>query len=244
MRWAPTSSPSAPEANQLFISKPSMNRFLKDAGAGLDIRLNTQVVSLSDHEEGWLIGTDDHSDFETWDLVVVTAPAPQAVGLLSFSARLRSDLGAIHMAPCWTLLLAFSPPAHASMDVIEPGTEELTWIGRNSSKPGRDNPFDTWVAHASAKWSRGHIESTPESVLSLLKRQVLDEIGQSDTSTVFASAHRWRYATVEKALGVPFLSDETGRVFFAGDGCLGPNVESAFESGVRLARHVAGLVGK
>ncbi|MBD3754644.1 MAG: FAD-dependent oxidoreductase [Gammaproteobacteria bacterium] len=215
-----------------------MNGFLKHAATGLDVRLGCDVVSISDHPQGWLVSTGKSAEDEAWDIVIVTAPAPQAAKLLSFSTRLRPEFNAIRMAPCWALMLAFSSRARTSFDVVVPDADDLAWIGRNSSKPGRDRTLDTWVAHASAEWSRAHLESAPDLVLELLKGQVLDEIDQSDALTIFAVAHRWRYATTEKALDVPFLSDETGRAFFAGDGCLGSGVESAFESGTRLARHI------
>ena len=31
----------------------------------------------------------------------------------------------------------------------------LSWIARNSSKPGRDVEPETWVLHASSEWTRG-----------------------------------------------------------------------------------------
>jgi renalase len=238
--WTPTINASGQNAGQSVVSKPGMNGFLKHAARGLDMRLSREVVSISDHAQGWHVSTGESSEGEAWDIVVVTAPAPQATRLLSFSKRLRSELLAIRMAPCWALMLAFSSRARTPFDVVMPCADDLVWIGRNSSKPERDRRFDTWVAHASAEWSQTHLECEADQVLALLQEQVLAEIDQSDSATVFASAHRWRYAKTEKALGVPFLSDETGRVFFAGDGCLGPSVEAAFESGVRLARYIAG----
>lgn len=240
--WVPASGASRPQSHPYMVSKPGMNGFLKHAATGLDIRLGREVLSISDHALGWHLNTGAPSEGEAWDIVIVTAPAPQAARLLSFSKRLYPEFNAISMAPCWALMLAFSSPARTPFDVLVPDTDDLAWIGRNSSKPGRDPRFDTWVAHASAEWSQAHLECEGDQVLELLQEQVLAEIDQSDSSTVFAGAHRWRYATTEKALGVPFLSDETGRAFFAGDGCLGPSVEAAFESGKRLARHIAGHV--
>lgn len=238
--WVPASGASSDRASQYIVSKPGMNGFLKHAATGLDIRLGREVISISDHARGWHLNTGDSSEEDAWDIVVVTAPAPQAARLLSFSKRLSPEFNTIRMAPCWALMLAFCSRARTPFDVVVPDTDDLAWIGRNSSKPARDRMFDTWVAHASADWSQRHLECEADQVLELLQARVLAEIGQSDSSTVFAGAHRWRYATTEKALGVPFLSDETGRAFFAGDGCLGPGVEAAFESGERLARHIAG----
>jgi renalase len=51
-------------------------------------------------------------------------------------------------------------------------------------------------------------------------------------------AHRWRYALVENPAGDACLWDAAACVGACGDWCLGPRVESAFDSGEALARNV------
>jgi predicted NAD/FAD-dependent oxidoreductase len=60
---------------------------------------------------------------------------------------------------------------------------------------------------------------------------------------VFLQAHRWRYAFVEQALGLPCLVDEETAAGACGDWCIAPRVEAAFESGRALAQAVLSMVG-
>ena len=55
---------------------------------------------------------------------------------------------------------------------------------------------------------------------------------------VYLSGHRWRYAFVEKSLGVACLSGGNHRIAACGDWCLGARVEAAFLSGRAAAEAV------
>jgi len=56
-------------------------------------------------------------------------------------------------------------------------------------------------------------------------------------------AHRWRYAQVERALGLPCLVDQESGAGTCGDWCIAPRVEAAFESGRALAHSLLSVVG-
>jgi renalase len=90
------------------------------------------------------------------------------------------------------------------------------------------------VVHASADWSRRHLEETPATVGRTLLAEFRTLTGVQSSPT-FMTAHRWRYALVEEAAGTPFLWNSTARIGACGDWCLGPRVEAAFDSGQAIA---------
>jgi predicted NAD/FAD-dependent oxidoreductase len=53
-----------------------------------------------------------------------------------------------------------------------------------------------------------------------------------------AIAHRWRYARVTKALGLPFLRSADAAVYLGGDWCIGARVEAAWDSGTAIANDI------
>ena len=105
---------------------------------------------------------------------------------------------------------------------------------RNSAKPGRTGP-EAWVLQASADWSRSHLEDEPATVEAAVLAAFADTIGADMPAVVTTSAHRWRYALVEETCGAPCLYDPGRRLGYAGDGCLGPRIEAAHDSGLALA---------
>ena len=220
-----------------FIGSPDIKSFLRPIAKTLDIRLNTQINSLQQEEEFWNLQSDTES-FEGYDRVIITAPAPQTAALTEFSERFQSAISEVQMDPCWTLMLAFSDPVERDFDVKKFASEQIDWMARNSSKWGRRERPDCWVVHATADWSRQHLELSRDDVLKELLPELLPELGKTEDDLIYFSAHRWRYANVSKPVGEIFMEDETGTLFGAGDWCAGTCVEHAFNSGYELAHHI------
>ena len=220
-----------------FIGTPDIKSFLRPVAKPLDIWLNTPVTGLSRDGEKWIIETDE-TTYDGFDRVILTAPAPQTQSLTQFSEHLQGQLSKVEMSPCWTLMVAFLDPVDRDFDVKKMTQGPIDWLARNSSKWGRKETPDCWVAHASAAWSSEHLELDREQILNKLLPEVYDILGQGEDDLLYFSAHRWRYANVVQPLGEAFISDETGTLFGAGDWCLGSCVEHAFKSGYELATHI------
>jgi len=221
-----------------MVGTPSMKSPLKAATSSLDIRMNTKVDVIEQAEDGWILSGEGMAAQEQFDLVIISAPAPQAEALVPFSNTLMSDLSRIAYEPCWALMVAFEGGVQSAPSSITPDTGAFSWIAQNSSKPHRDQQNETWVAHASPTWSATHLEMDKEDAATALLPKFLQHIDVGDREPSYVSAHRWRYARVATPAGKPFLTDETGTIFVVGDGCLGPRVECAFESGNTAADHI------
>ncbi len=222
-----------------FIGSPDIKSFLRPVAKSLDIRLNTQITSLERIGELWSLQSDTEN-FDGFERVVISAPAPQTAALTPFSERFQSAISDVVMDPCWTLMIAFSDPVERDFDVKKSANERIDWMARNSSKWGRRERPDCWVVHATADWSREHLELARDEVVKILLPDVLPELGKSEDDLIYFSAHRWRYANVAQPVGEIFITDENGTLFGAGDWCAGTCVEHAFKSGFELAQHIRG----
>jgi predicted NAD/FAD-dependent oxidoreductase len=100
----------------------------------------------------------------SFDIVVVSAPGPQCARLLEPDAELSELVGRVEMQPCWAVMVAFDRPLPAPFDGAFVHNSSLSWVARNSSKPGRSSSQDCWVLHGSATWSQEHVEATAEEV--------------------------------------------------------------------------------
>ena len=211
------------------VGLPGMSGMVKHLVAGLDVRYGIEITSVRAADSGWVL---EHADgtLEA-DTVICTAPLPQTRNLLG-SHGMEAALAPVEMAPCWALLLGFEAS-------FEPGWSarrsngDLGWIAHDGSKPGRNG--NSWVVHASPRWSREHLELSKEEATARLRDMLGDELGPLPKAA-YAAAHRWRYAMVTKPLGQPFL--HTKSLFAGGDWALGPRVECAFDSGHAIAKAV------
>jgi hypothetical protein len=189
--------------------------------------------------------TQDHGGEVTgaFDAVLLAVPAPQAGPLLATrGSRFASGLRDVVIAPCWAVMATFVAPVVAA-DVIRPEGSPLGWIARNSARPGHAATPDAWVLHASAAWSRAHLEDSAEAVIPALMQAFEAVVGSSLPAATSVVGHRWRFALVETPLGQPCLWDASEAIGVCGDWCLGPRVEAAYDSGIALATEVLAHAG-
>ena len=232
-RWAGTPGMSA------------MARHMAALGVGA-LHGMRHVAYLDRTPEGWMVR---HLDAATarpglvtqqggevagpFDAVVLALPAPQASALLHGMAHpfaLEADRAG--MAPCWTLMLALANAT--DVPDLPPSGGALDWIARDSSRPGREQTPECWVANAGAEWSSAHLELPAEEVRSRLLEEFADATDLRQTPS-YAAVHRWRYALVDAPLGRAALWDADAGVGVCGDWCLGPRVEDAYTSGRAMA---------
>ncbi len=191
------------------------------------------------------------TELGTFDCVVLCLPADQAAVLVEpISARLAREAREVPLDPCFAVGLAAGPGDDALRALGhdgafigregEPSVSPLSWVARDSSKPGRP-PGERWVLHASAAWSRAAGDLPREEVEAAMIADLsrLFELGPLAPELSFV--HRWGYARALRPLDRGALFDEDVRVGLGGDWACGGRVEGAFLSGVALAGRVLGL---
>jgi predicted NAD/FAD-dependent oxidoreductase len=222
-------------ATARFVACPGMNAICKRLAQGLEVRTNQRVSPPARAQGKWLVSDDAGNDLGSFDVVVVSAPAPQAALLLHGSPRLVRRASSVGTAGCWALLVQFSARLELDYDGAFVQDSPLSWIARNSSKPGRHGDLEAWVLHASAEWTQCHLEEPAEAIRERLLDAFWQATGLRATIPSDAAAHRWRYALPTEPLPDRYLFDPDLNIAACGDWCAGPRVEGAFLSGAALA---------
>ncbi len=226
-----------------YVGAPAMNALIKPLARDIDVRLTSEVSAVRRERDAWQLVSPTGDDGERFDIVVCTAPAPQAGRLLASEPAVAAALAEVEIAPCWALMLRFAAAVEASLDVRRFEAGDIAWIARNGSKPGREPGPECWVVHAGPEWSRRHLELERERVADMMVEMLPQAFGVPLPEIETASAHRWRFARTTAPFGAPFLSFAEGTLFLGGDWCLGARVESAFESGRAIARALGAAAG-
>jgi renalase len=226
-----------------LVGTPGMSALVRPLGRSVEVQTGVSVHELLQGQRGWELQTDSGRQTHVFGAVVVAAPAPQAMSLLGSHGRAFRHLADVRMAPCWAGLFAFEKPIDIGGDVCRWTRGPLTWAACDSTKPGRQAGAQTWVVHATAQWSREHLEADARDAARLLLYEFAQAAGQTLPQPAFVDAHRWRHAYVEQALGLPCLIDEEIAAGACGDWCIAPRVEAAYESGRSLAHSVLSMVG-
>ena len=225
-----------------FVGAPRMTAPARLMGEGLTVVQGALVDRLERRGSQWFVHAGDGPGAHAFDAVALATPAPQATPILASAGVTFEALERVQFAPCWALMAAFDAAAYDGPDWMAPEGDTLAWLARDNSKPGRDAGRLTFTAHASATWSRQHLENEPGAVAPLLLA-AMQRLTGVRAEPSYLSAHRWRFALVERPAGEPFLFDRDRRIGACGDWCLGARVESAFDSGRAMGAAVAAALG-
>ncbi len=224
-----------------YVGTPRMTAISRSLAANVNLVAETRIASLDSSPDGHTLVTTEGQKIGPFDAVVVTAPPAQARDLLQDSQlpHLAAELDkpVRHVQPCWAVAAHFATPPFDRYDGMRVNSAILSWIGNNSSKPGRNGDGEWWVLHASSKWSEANVERPAEQVADEMIRE-FHAITRADVEPDELVTHRWLYAkSSDPAMpGYRWFADE--RIGLAGDWLSGGRVEGAFDSARALVRAI------
>lgn len=226
-----------------YAVRGGMNALAQHLAQGLDVRVETQVTSVTPTADGWQ-ATDQTGQLFSGRVLLLTAPVPQSLALLAASGvalagRDREDLERIEYAPSLAGIFWLDRPLH----LPEPGALQrsnapIAWIADNQRK-GISPEATLATVHAAPEISR-IVWQAPEQVVLESLYDGLRPFLAPGTQVVESQLKRWRYAMpvelyperVLLAAGLPPLA-------FAGDAFGGSRVEGAALSGLAAGQRLA-----
>ncbi|MEM8987414.1 MAG: FAD-dependent oxidoreductase [Pseudomonadota bacterium] len=225
-----------------YVGAPKMNAFIAAEAETAGVRFGVRVARIIEDAGAWALADEAGGDLGRFEAVVLATPAEQTVDLApagDAGAALAARAAAARSAPCWAVLAAFDGDIGAPFDAAKISQGPLSWIASDAAKPGRA-PGARWVLHASAEWSKTHLEADKDDIAPQLLEVFFKAAGVAPRAPVFLAAHRWRYALVERADGGVFVWDAAAGLGACGDWLAAPRIEAAWLSGRGLAKAMSG----
>ena len=221
---------------QRFVGIPGMSAPARAVAQDLSVQTSTTIQSISHTSAGWrLTSTENGLLPNYYSKVVFAIPPIQAGAILgSHSQKISTVADSIVMQPCWTVMMQFAAPVELPFDAAFINTGPLSWVARNSSKPGRKGQ-ESWVMHATTAWTQAHLELKAEEIGPLLV-EAFQSLGGPLPATW--SAHRWRYASSDTRIAIGAVLDTETGIGICGDWLNGGRVEGAWLSGHALAHEI------
>ena len=225
-----------------WVGVPAMNVLAHRLVEDLDVTTGFEVAVIEPCGGGMRLLSVDGACCSDFDLVIVSAPGPQTASLVqSVAPGIAEQARCAQFAPCLAAMLAFEGRLPLDFDGAFVAESPLSWIARNSSKPGR-SADEAWVLHGSPDWSTANLERDPSMVLASLLGAFAEAVGIAVPEPAAATVQRWRYALPTEPLPERYLFDAGAAVGACGDWCGGPRVEGAYLSGVAMATRVLAWV--
>lgn len=237
-------SDSDSSINERFVGIPTMTSICKHLAIGIDVESGTAIRRIEQRGRGvgrtlQLIDSEDVvlGDF---DFAIVATPAFQAAELLLDFPRLADALSQVKMQPCWATMVSLDQPVSDHWVGAFIHDSILTWVARNSTKPGRDCSKEHLVLHACPTWTEANWDRDPTEVARLMLDAFWQASGCKKQPATHLQSHRWKFAIPSSPTVDRCLFDAEGGVTACGDWAGGPRVEGAFLSGMAAAGVVAG----
>ncbi|MEN2494960.1 MAG: Renalase [Hyphomicrobiaceae bacterium hypho_1] len=222
-----------------LVGLPYMNCLLKPLTCNIDVHRSVEIGCINKNYEGWGLKSTKGQVYGTFNAVMICIPAAQAQKLItSFKSDWIPRLKSVAYDPCLTMMIAFEGKQPNSKYASHEN-HPLIWRQIRQSNNGEDNDIPSrWVVHASLDWSSRYLECDVTKISNDFAREFLHLHNIEYKNPLFLQSHRWRYARVSNPLGRPSLFDDKLGLGLAGDWCLGPTVENAFDSGIDAANQI------
>lgn len=227
---------ASPDDTPRWVGMPSMAAISHQMlGRHVVLCTQTQITAVARHDSGWTLYAGNNLSFTGFHALVVAIPAPQAELFVSASPTLVAAVRAVPMEPCWTVAIGYDSPTGVVVDAAFGRGQPVSWLARNSSKPGRPLLPETWVLQAAPGWSEEHLEAPADAVARHLQRWFAGVVAVHAPEPAWLHAYRWRHARTGHAVLDAHHFDERLQLGICGDWCNGGRVEGAWLSGQSLA---------
>lgn len=220
-----------------WVGLPGMDAIAAHLSEEIDIRFNITIVSTRKKGDQWQLTDNQRHIHGPYDVVIIAAPPPQALGLVEPSSTLRARISSLEMQPCLAVMVAFDKQLDVPFDAVFIHGSAVKWAARNNSKPRRGSA-ECWTLHASAKWSRAHADKQDERRIPLVVDAFFESIGHRRIDPIHQRSCYWESAAAAHPLIVGCLWDAQLKIGMCGDWCRMSRLEGAALSGMAMAGRI------
>ncbi len=217
-----------------YVAAPTMNAWCKALGEGIPVHTETEIAYVERVKKGWEL-TDLKGIKHSADWIIVTAPAPQTVNLLSDHLPTDHPLRTTHLQGCYALMLGFHRPWNREWIGAKFDDSPLGWASVDSSKPGRDASLTSLVLHSTNAWANANIDKNASDVEKILLDEFTALTGIDSHKADHRALHRWKYALVENPSKTGFYCDAAQHLAAVGDWSVTSRVEEVWFAATELA---------
>lgn len=233
----------------IFTAVDGMNSIGKYLSRWVDVKSDTKVGGLTHIGENrrkkrsWMINLLSRETFEA-DAVIIATPAPQAYGILNTTTdevstlKMIREIDEVSYDPSYSLMLGYGDTVHPKWQAIQCKNSSIRFISNEGSK--RDVGENcTLVVQSSPAFARNHRHSDEEQVKKALLSELAEIVGGWTTTPEWSQLHFWKFSQPMKSLKRPYFEMEIEETPLAlvGDYFEGNDVDAAYRSGYKLAKH-------
>ena len=223
-----------------YTASPKMNMLCKAIAAKHNVHLKTEIKSLDQEQEKWVLKDHNGTNQGPFDWVISTAPAPQTAHLLPSNLKEKKQVSRVKMTGCDSLMIGLKEGLSLNWDAAKVKKSPIGWMAVNSSKPLCHSEYSL-IVQTTNEWADAHMDDDQDQVKALLLNEVENFLGVELRNAAYTSLHRWRYANtiiVDDNNHNGYFLNKNFQLGTCGDWCIEGHVESAFLSALSLANEL------
>ncbi|MDC0093003.1 NAD(P)-binding protein [Alphaproteobacteria bacterium] len=214
-----------------FRGFPTMQNFLLNLSKDINVLQKYKVTDLKKINDKIKVLDNINKNWNVFDAVISTIPAPQNIELMDDFPILKQSLKTASYDACIAIMFYFDKKPLNIPTYFDFYDKDsiLSWMAAGSN-------IKFWTAHTRGSYSNLNLNTNK----SLIKNQTFSSINdcflpyKNIPNIHFSSLHIWRYAKIKKIV-IGKQIDPEFPIAIAGDFMEGPNIESAFISGEKAA---------
>lgn len=229
-----------------------VKHFMREAN--LNPKFNHHVSSIDLQDGRWSVKTQS-GEADVFDVVVLTMPVPQVLGLtgtikelIDKDEKLLSDLKSVEYSSRYALGLFFEDGAQVSLRDEGTAAQYITsnpvarFIALDNKKRAADTGSPSVVLHTSVPFGKVNVDKTPDQVKPVLLECIKDMYPHWPEPKA-VKCQKWKFSQVTSAFpGLPGSVTLADGLVVGGDGFTHSNMDGCIESAKAVAEAVAQYV--
>jgi renalase len=240
----------AQNADPKWNYRSGLNTFAKRMAEGLHIHLQTPISHFQQTATGWHLSNTSGQSLGTFDRLLVTLPAPQAINLVTVSSldndvrnHILSLLGEARYNPLISVMLGYQPqpqerPYYALVNTDK--AHPISWLAWEHEKAPERVPQNSGllIAQMAPHYTRDNAQTPDQELISDVATLAAKLLDEQLPEPIFTDIYRWQYALPTKTIDAQALNKVTMPIglAFCGDAFVGGRVHLALEQGIEVAK--------
>ncbi len=229
-----------------------LNTLPQRMAGGLNIHLKIRIAYIQQQTNAWTLYGDNEQTIGTFDQLLITIPANQAISLIKAS-QFRQNLGTTissYLAKAGynaliSVLFGYKPrpsvrPYYALVNTDR--AHAISWLSWEHEKNPERAPADAGLlmAQMGPQYSQEHWQTPDEEIYRDVTPRIASLINEALPVPYFTDIQRWPYALPTRKADADALNAATlaSGLAFCGDGFVGGRIHLALEHGIQVAQQL------
>lgn len=229
---------SVREEKSVLVGTPTSNGITKSLLEGITFYRSERIVSADRMADQWQLLTATGDTHSGYDILVVTAPAPQTSEILKHYPQMTATLKNVMYDPHFVLMLQLTS-FETDVDIYKFTRHPVVQrVVCQHTKPGRTNGLGL-VIQSTPEFARQHLERDWDQISDILI-DATSEMFSIPLNKVESHLHRWLYGFPVFSLEMEAYWNEANGLGLCGDYFTDRSVQGAIQSGCALVNKIIG----